>query len=490
MLVKLGGFAPDIDPTTPGVLTACTAKVPTLKGMRGAPSRVTVGLPALAAACIGAQVLELLDGTHRVFAGTTTKIYESNGSTWDDVSRTVGGAYSAASDKRWRFAQYGNVSLAVQKSDVLQYSNGSGAFANLTAPQASIVETVGDHVFLFDTQEGTYGDSPNRWWTSALGDYTNWTPSVANNSYTGTLTSSPGAIRAGRRLGDQIVAYKGRSMFLGTFQGPPLGWTFIEVSNTVGAQSQEVVVPIVTPQGGAAHIFMGQDNFYYYDGAKPVPVGNPIKDWFFGRLNVDFSYLSVALRDTDNSLIYFFYPSTSSGTGALDSCVVYNYRADKWGVYDQDIEAALEYFTGGFTYATLQSTYSTYSGLPSISYGSPFWFAGSSFPAVFNTSHILQSLTGETSTSSMTTGDLGDDEKVLMASRVRPRYMTAPDSATLTNYHRMNLGDSLVTDMTVSLNNGKFDFMRSARWHRVKIDDTGDVETSALDVEAIEDGDE
>jgi len=490
MLVKLAGFAPDLDPNTPGVITDCVAKVPTLKGMKAAPSRVTVGLPALAAACLGAEVLTLLDGSRRVFAGTTTKLYESDGSAWNDVSRAVGGAYTAASDKRWRFAQFGNVSLATQKSDVLQYSNGSGNFANLTAPQASIVETVNDFVFVFDTQEGTYGDSPNRWWNCAIGDYTNWTPSAATNCYTGTLTSSPGAIRAGRRLGDQIVVYKERAMYIGTFNGPPLGWTFQEVSNTAGTQSQEVVVPIVTDRGGAAHIFMGQDNFYYYDGSKPVPIGNPLKEWVFNRLNVDFAYLSVALRDTDNSLIYFFYPSTSSATGALDSAVVYNYRADKWGVYDQQIEAALEYFTGGFTYATLQSTYSTYSGLPTISYGSPFWFAGSSFPSIFNTSHVLQSLTGAAGTSSLTTGDLGDDEKVLMASRVRPRYITAPTSSNLTNYYKMNTGDNLTTDGTVALSSGKFDFMRSARWHRVKIEDTGDSEISALDLEAVEDGDE
>lgn len=489
MIIPLIGFAPDLDPTTKGVLVDCVAKIPTLKGMKSAPSRTTIGLPALAATCIGAETLQKLDGTYRMFAGTTTKLYEANGtSSWTDRTRAAGN-YNATSDIRWRFAQYGDVSLLVQKQDLLQYISSGSQFDNVTgSPKASIVETVGQFVFLFDTNEGTYGDSPNRWWCSAIGDYTDWTPAIATQCVTGTLTSSPGPIRAGKRLGDNIVVYKERSMFLGTYQGPPTAWSFSEISNTAGAQSQEVVVPIVTKSGGAAHIFMGANNFYYYDGSRPIEIGTPIKEWFFARLNLDFANLCEALHDDVNNLIYFFYPSVNNSAGTLDGCVVYNYRADKWGVYDQSIETSTTYVSGGLTYAGLESSYATYSAIPGVSYGSPFWYEGSRQPAIFNTSHVLQSLTGASSTSSMTTGDIGDDETEILLHRVRPRYLTAPTSASMVNYYRQNLGDTLTTDATTTRTNGTFDLMRTARWHRVKIEDTGNSEVPALDIEVVKEG--
>lgn len=488
MLAPIKGFAPDLSPTEPGVLTSCVARVPTLRGMKAAPSPLTGALPALSAAALHAEEVTKLDGTRRFFAGTTTALYESAVSSWTNRTRAAG-AYSAAADIRWRFAQYGDITLATQKGDKIQQISSAAAFEDITAaPKAAVVEVVDDFVAAFNTSDAGFGDSPDRWWICAQGNYADWTPAQATNCYSGRLTSTPGDLRAGRRLGSKLVAYKESAMYLGQFAGPPIGWQWEEVSNFSGAQSQEVVVPIVTKSGGAAHIFMGKSDFYYYDGSRPLPIGNPLKDWFFGRLNKSFAYRSVALHDPANALILFLYPSTSSSSGALDSGVVYNYRADRWGVYDLNVETAAQKQSGGFTYGTLESTYATYSAIPSVSYGSPFWFAGQPVPAIFNASHVLQTLNGAAGESSYTTGDLGLDEQVSLVSRVRPREVTAPSSAVMTNYYRQNLGDALTTGATTTKSSGKFDVLRSARWHRFKVTDQGESEVMALDVIADADG--
>ena len=89
---KILGFLPDADPTIPGVLTECVNLTPFEQGMRGAPSASTpAGVPALAAACIGSSIVTKLDDTRRLFAGTTTKLYELSGGVWTDVSRSAGG---------------------------------------------------------------------------------------------------------------------------------------------------------------------------------------------------------------------------------------------------------------------------------------------------------------------------------------------------------------------------------------------------------------
>jgi hypothetical protein len=197
MLVQIQGYAPDLPQNTPGVLVDCTNMVPTIRGMKGAPNvQDPSGISgALAATCQGAVSLRKLDESVRVFAGTGTKLYEIAGGSWTDRTRASGGDYSLSSDIRWRFTQFGNVSIAASKSETLQAST-TGAFADIAgAPKAGVVEVVGQFVFLGDTDEGTFGDSPNRVWWSAKGDHTDWTPSIATECATLLITSTPGKIR-------------------------------------------------------------------------------------------------------------------------------------------------------------------------------------------------------------------------------------------------------------------------------------------------------
>lgn len=471
-MIKFDGYAPDLASTTPGILTDCTALIPTLKGMAGAPSAVDLGLDALAAACQGGAVCIKLDNGVRLFAGTGTKLYELAGTGWTDVTRG-GGDYGLASDIRWAFAQFGDVSIAAAKSDVLQFSS-SGAFDDISgAPAATIVETVGQFVFAMDTDEGTYGDASNRWWCCAKGDYSDWTPSIPTECATGILTSAPGPIKAAKRFGEAIVAYKERSMFLGVYVGAPVIWDFRELPGKVGALGQYAVVDIGSPEN-PMHIFMGPEDFYQFDGSRPIPIGNPLRGTIYGEMNRSFAYLSIAVHDPIKSLVRFYYPSTSS---VLDRCVVYNYKTGRWGRDDRTIEMALQYQSAGITYATLGDYYATYADLPAISYDSSFWTAQNQIPAIFDTSHDLKSLNGPATASSLTTGDFGDDERFSLFSRLVPRWIEKPTTASMTNYYRDNSGDDLTTDQTITMDSkGRFDVDRESRWHRIRLDFTGPVE--------------
>lgn len=489
MNVGLIGYAPDIDQTTPGVITDCEAFVPTEKGMQAAPSPQDPGIDALASTCFGAAVLRKLDNSFRMIAGSATKLYELSSTSWVDVTRTVGGDYALGSDSFWRFAQFGDTSLAAAKSDTLQYSNSSN-FADITgAPKAAVVETVGNFVFLFDTNEATYGDSPNRWWCSAIRDYTDWTPSIATQCATNTLVSAPGKIFAGRRFGDQIVVYKERAMYIGTYVGAPTIWDFQQIPGEAGCSSQEAVVNIGNADN-PIHLFMGADDFWRFDGARPVPLGGPLRKTIYAELSSTYAYRIKTLHDRVNSRVYFFYPS-SSGNGTIDSGVVYHYRNNTWGRDDRTIEAVLEYIAGGLTYDTWQTVYATYNALPSnISYDSPFWTSGQPTPGFFSTSHKLNSLDGIAGNSSFTLGDLGDDDNFYLFSRAKPVWLTKPTSCTMTNYYKNSEGDSLTTDATTSMSDSRFDVLRSARWHRLQFNAVGDCTLNKIDLKYQPDGTE
>ena len=480
MIVQLLGYAPDADPHISGVLTNASGVVPSLKGLKGAPSPASVNMATLAATCVGAALVSKLDGTNRLFAGSATKIYEAGVSTWSDVSRAA--TYTTGTTGVWRFAQQGNVSFAANGADTMQASVSTGAFSCIAgAPIAAIVETVGKFVFGLNTSANAHGV---QW--SALNDYTNWSTSISTQAASDVLTATSGPITAGRKFGNSIVVYKKNSMYLGVNVGPPNVWEFNLIPGTAGALSQEAVVNIGTPEN-PKHIFMGEDDFYVYDGSKPVRIGtNRVKIQVFGSLFQNRYYACKALHDKKNNLVYFYYPTKDSVQP--DKCVVYNYLTDRWGVDDRQIEATVEFVGASVTYDGLGALYATYDDLPAQPYDSAFVGSQQALPAIFTTSHVVQTLTGASGTTSITTGDYGDDVKFTTLTRVRPRFITAPTTATLIDYYRNNSGDTLTADSAVTISNGAFDLLRDARWHRLQFTFTGDWEMPGFSPEFMESG--
>lgn len=54
------------------------------------------------------------------------------------------------------------------------------------------------------------------------------------------------------------------------------------------------------------------------------------------------------------------------------------------------------------------------------------------------------------------------------------RFTDAPTTASATAFYKMNEGDDLTQGSTVDIDDGKFDFLQQARWHRVRFNLTGD----------------
>lgn len=472
-MIKISGFAPDLDSTEPGLIVDCANLVPTPAGYRSGASEVSTGTPSLAAECRGASVARKLDNSKRIFAGTQTGLFELIGSAWSDISKA--GGYLGGVDSRWRFSQFGDVSIAADGVSPLQFS-ASGAFADISgAPKARLVETVSGFVVIAATEDTTYGVSPDRWWCSALYDYADWAPALSTQCTTGRLVDTPGPITALRRLGGDLVAYKDRAMYLGRYVGTPVVWQWTLIPGEIGTPSGDSVVDI-----GSAHIFVGPDDIYLFDGSRPQAVGGAIKEWFFARLNASYRYKVQLAHDRTKSLVRIYYPSISSSSGAIDECLVYHYPTGKWGRQDRVIESVVDYTTPSTTLDDLGAAYATFNDLPVTAFDSPAWVAESVVPGVFNSAHVLVQLNGTPSESSLTTGDVGEDDVFWTLQRVTPKFLKVPTNSTMTNLYRNSLGDSLVEDQTSQISNGRFDVIRSARWHRIRLDTTGDMEISAF----------
>jgi hypothetical protein len=277
-----------------------------------------------------------------------------------------------------------------------------------------------------------------------------------------------------------VVAYKDTSLYVGIYVGAPAVWQWTLVPGEAGCASNEAIVDI-----GDTHLFVGKSDFYAFDGARPVAIGDGVREWFFANLNPAYAYKICALHDKSNANVFWFYPSGSSTT--CNAGIVYNYKSKKWGRYDVSVEAVVQFSAGGIAYSGLD-TY-TYATLPAITYDSPFWGGGGgSIISYFDTSHQLKSLSGTPGTSSLTTSDFGGDQDYTVVRRVRSRYLVAPTSATLTPQYRDLTGQTLTSLSAVTESTGKFDYLQAARWHRFSISFTGSMELTGLDIDAVRDG--
>jgi hypothetical protein len=480
-MTPLIGFAPDIDPMVPGVMTDCSAVVPFTGGFKGAPSGVSVGADALAAACIGTAVTTSLSGTRRFFAGTTTRLYELGTTTWTDVTRST--VYAAAADDRWDFESFGSTALAATPSAPIQRST-SGAFANISgAPQAAFIEQSLGFVLAFNTIDGTYGTNQDGWWCSAYLDETDWTPALATQSARGRLVGGAGPITAARRFGDDVVAYKDRTVFVGRYAGPPSVWDWRQVSSDIGCVGAEAIVDTMI-----GHVFLGRDNIYVYDGTTPRPLEGTelIRDWLFSQIASAYRYKAVMLYDRINFLVYLFYPSGSSTVN--NSALVYHLQRKQWGRADATIEAAVNYASPAFTYASGSPLVTTFDTGPSISFDSPFWNASTMLPAYFDSSHVLRTLSGITTASNFTTGDIGDEEGYSFCSGVKVRYTSNPTTSTATGYYKDEEGNTLTSGPSISKADGRHDLRQSGRFHRFNIAQTGDWEATGIRPQLQPDG--
>lgn len=477
MIVPLLSFSPDVDATQKGVIVSAENALPTMKGFRPEGSPIASTAASLGETVIGTAVLQRLDGTYRIFAGTPSKIYELTSATaWTDRSQV--GGYSTST--RFRFAQFSDVSLASNGVEKISEST-SGSFAEIAdAPAAKIIITAGLFVLAFNTADPTYGTSQDRFWCSGIGDHTEWTPSSATQAYTGQLRSSPGPITAAAKIGDTVIAFKERAMFLGVYQGPPEVWSFRELSNTVGCVSQEAVTTFAN-KGAVGLFFVGPDDFYIYDGGRPVAVGDGVKEWFFQNLSNQFRDQIFVTNDERAGVVRIHFPNSNS-SGLPNSTLIYNYRSGRWGVgRSGDIRFPLINQTLAITIDDLATLSASIDGLPSVAFDSAYWSTSSRAPAYFDSSGTLYLLTGTLAEATLTTGDIGMDGAITEISRIRPRLAgTSTASAMVTG--RDSLSDLPADIASGDMENNRIDLFSCARWQRIEFTWTGG-ELTGLDVD-------
>lgn len=468
-------FSPDSPPDAPDTLVYVNNLIPTTRGgYKTALGPNSLGTyPAQSGSVLGCANMLKLDGSERFFVGTDTKLFTGASNAWTDVSRS--GNYTAGA-KKWRFCQYGDVTIAANGIDTLQVSTG-GAFANISgSPVAKIVENASP---LFVMALDTVAHGKNSWYCSALGDYSDWSPSAATSCAWGNLFDTPGGITGGKSLGPNFIIYKKKAIYLGSYIAPdPLIWTFDLIPGEIGAVSHESIV-----NAGDFHLFVGPGDFFLFDGTRPRPIGADIKKWFFANALPSKLDQIQSYHDPIEGVAYWFYTSINSASSTtLDNWVAYNYKTGLWGAgaLASGLEFVVNRISSPFTSADVISIINSAMDYnPSLAGSSPVYSESMPRLAYFNSAHALTELSNTTTSGGeLMTADVGSNAgKYGLLAQVIPTFHIKPTTAICYCYSRDLEAPQptiLGATATATLNSiGRFDLLASGRYHRVRISMSG-----------------
>jgi hypothetical protein len=472
-------FAPDFDPTTPEILTAIDDYVPTVRGYEAMFDEV-VQTQALADTVRGAFLATKLDGSNRLIAGQATSLQEYVDGAW--VSR---GTYTTSTEK-WRFAQFGDATLAVRPDLAIQQSTSTSFSAISGAPKAKVIAVCQGFVMVCNYDDGV-DQLSDGWFCSGIYDHTQWTPSVATQCANGRLMDTPGDITAIHRLGDDLIIFKRDSCYHARYVGPPVIWEIRLISPDIGCSSPDGVTNV----GGTALIWASETDLWMYNGmGVPTSIGDGVREFWRTDSFPTYRNLSIARHDPANYRAFIWYVS---GAGIVDKkpdkYLCYNYRSGLWGGGTKIVDDVVRY-QSDLTYDDMGQILSIYDNVPPETYGSDLWAeAKKEAMVVVNPDHIVATLTGTPLTCSFTTGDMGETDQFTLLRRVTPKLLVTPDSAELTYYGKQHLDDAQVANGTVTLDSRKrFDLLKSARWHRIKFQTTGECEISGFKADLVNQG--
>tara|TARA_R110001592_G_scaffold283483_1_gene551437 strand:- start:783 stop:2651 length:1869 start_codon:yes stop_codon:yes gene_type:complete len=149
----------------------------------------------------------------------------------------------------------------------------------------------------------------------------NWTPSATNTA--GDLRLSKGSeIITAVQTSRQILVWTDQSLYSMQFLGPPFTFGVSMLGDNIRIAGPNTALAV-----NDVVFWMGQENFYLYDGRiQAIPCS--VRDYVFGDMNNQQSFKFHAGSIGSQTEIWWFY--VSSGATEVDRYVVYNYGQKVW----------------------------------------------------------------------------------------------------------------------------------------------------------------
>jgi hypothetical protein len=457
-MVPIAAWAPDLPAFNTEASEEALNVIPAAMGYRPLASfeEVTAALPT---ACRGAVSLRSSAGTTFNFAGTATKLYkmDSGGTSWSDVTRSVGGNYTGTSESWWHFAAFGDYVVATNGVDAPQvFQMGTSTlFAALSGspPVAAFSCAVRDFHVL-----GRISSAFNRVKWSGLNDVTAWTTSATTLSDQQDLPD--GGQVMGMVGGEYGVIFQEKAITRMSFEGPPTAFRFDRISNTLGCRIERSIAAFEN-----IVFFAADDGFYMLQaGSNVIPIGlEKVDRWFESNFDGSKTANVSAAVDPINKLYVIAFPSINSSDGTADSLLMYNWEIQKWSRASLSLQLVYpaanvsSWTIDGLLYP-VDSRFYAGSGRLNLA-----GFSSAAKQGVFS---------GANMAAAVETGDfqLAEGRKSLVRG-LRPMIEGTSVTPTVTIKYRDRLQDVPTAQSSVSVQSNGYASLRcAARYHRARIE--------------------
>lgn len=432
------GFAPDLDPTTPGAVIEGTGFVGSTRGIKGSPSWRKVA-SLYDRAQYGAAVDALMVGGGDIFIATSTHVIRAQDTVTIQVTDVTPSGYTGG--LHVSFKRFGAYIILAGHANSWHWLYGSAsAFTAMSVAQSVSFPHYSFYVRAYQ----------NEWFTSDIGDATDWTIGVGSQAQSGTFADSDGNFYEGESLGQYAVMYKSSAIWIGRYVGAPLYWAWEKVPSGDGCTWPGSLLALKD-----AHYYFGEEDIYRYTLGRPESIGGPVKRWLFDTLYHG-NYRARVAYEPVNELIYWFVGGDTSEV--FTDVLTYHIPTARFGRDFSNAEAVVR--------TTLRWNES--QAQPSLSPRIYMIRSGELFVA-----------DGAPGAASLTMAQYGNDDNDIQINRVRARFSSRPEIGGATHSVRDYLDGDVLSQKTSTDPNGRYDFGMSGKWHQDVISVSGDWEMLA-----------
>lgn len=406
------------------------------------------------------------NGDTRVFASGTTRLYklDSVDFSLDDVSGTT---YSSA--PMWKFTQFGNKVIAANEANTLQVydltTTGNFSVLSSNAPKARFVTVVRD--FVVTGYQNTH-QSRVQW--SGINSETSWTES--NVTQADYQDIPDGGRVQGVTGGEFGIVLMDRSIYRMSYVGTPLIFQFDNISRNLGCFESNSVI-----QWQGITYFLSDDGFYACDGQNVVNIGaEKINRFFFSTVRMnEIDQMSTAIEPSKN-LIMFGYPSVDLTYRIL----IYHKNTKKWSYVDTNVNRIASSSTPGITLEGLDSFSASIDALQTP-LDSRLWVGGNLQLAGVKDAKIV-TFTGNPKTAQIDTSDIEINNSQSIITLVKPIVDNGSASIAVTSRKKLNETVNFPS-LTAADSENRVGVRSYGRYHRVKVQPSGDNWTTAIGVD-------
>lgn len=290
-----------------------------------------------------ADVLFLIDNIESNqmywYEATPTALYRTEGSTHTNLTRSVGGPYSATEETGWTGTILNAVVIMNNPNDKPQALRRADAtFIDLPNWPANttckMIRSYKNYLIALNViKSGAEYPTMVKWSSPADPGQvpSTWNEADPTNDAGETsLTSSGDAILEGRKLRDSFIIYKERSVHSMNYIGGTFVFGFRQLFDDIGIMSQHCVAEF-----DGKHFVVGKGDVYVHNGVeKKSVITGKVKDLLFSNIRNDAFQRCFVVPDYGNTEMWVCYPSNSSSktNKGCDMAFVWNWSEETWSL--------------------------------------------------------------------------------------------------------------------------------------------------------------